>query len=233
MHERRARAVFTAGGLAALVMVVVVSALGGIASALADGDITMAVRVLDADRQAVPDTAYTKDVTLYFPFLGGTFFGEAQDAMGIRKRVRVGDRLRFDLAALGGRVEAVARRWRDDPGAVTVSPPDARLVRFGTASAREDGSPFADLTFTLDLESKETVFLVYTDRPCSIRGEGRMGATKADYAVDLPRRGFHWVRVQLAGADRVRLRADATMTEATLGLQIIGRRGEERGGLTP
>lgn len=197
-----------------------VSRAGGNAKSLA-----MTVRILDADRNPLPDGSYAGEVTLYLPFIAGALFGEAEETAAIRKRVRIGDRLRFDLAALRGRVDAAARVWRDAQSSsqVTVSPAETRLVRFGAASTREDGTSFADHTLTLDLDTKETLLLVYTDRPCSIRGSGRAGAATAEYVVDLPAAGFHWVRLQQLGTDRLRLSGDPSVEEATLGLQVIPR----------
>lgn len=198
---------------------------GGKADTLA-----MTVRILDAERNPLPDGSYRGEVTLYLPLIAGALFGDAEDSTAIRKRVRIGDRLRFDLTALRARVDAAARAWRETPSSptVTVSPAETRLVRFGAAGTRDDGSSFADQTLMLDLDTKDTLLLVYADRPCSIRGSGKAGTSTVDYAVDLPAAGFHWVRIRRLGADRLRVSGDPSVQEATLGLQVLTRGESDR-----
>ncbi len=185
----------------------------------------MTVRLMDAERNPLPDASFTGEITILFPFLAGTLFGEPEQAAAIRKRVRVGDRLRFDLTALRRPVESAARPWRDDDPnrTLVIVPREARVLRLGSLSLRADDELFTEQTVVMDPRTKDTLLLVYVDRACSIRGSVRAGSGTAEHTIEFPGAGFHWVRMRQIGQGRTRLTYDPVVREATVGLLVVGR----------
>lgn len=198
-------------------------------------EVAVTVRIIDSDRNPVPESPTPREVTLYFPFIGGAWFAEAREASGIRKRARVGDRLRFDLSALRARVDEMARPWPEGRGtsSVRVTPPDARVVHVGVAGAHDDGTAFADHTLFMDAATKERLLLIYADRPCRLRGDGSVESRTVAYEVDLPVAGFHWVRVTERATERGRLTVVPSAIDAILGLQVVVGSETRSGGLPP
>ena len=194
-------------------------------SQAAGRDVTMTVRLLDRDRTPLPDATFTEEITLLFPFLAGTLLGESEEGTAaVRKTVRIGDRLRFDMETLERRFMAAGRPWEDSAlyRSVSISAREARVVRIGTLSLRAGNEGFFDQTLLVDLETKDTLFLVYIDRACSLRGTGTIGTTTVEHELEFYRPGLHWVRVQTIGEKGLRL-TNASPQEAAVGLVLIGR----------
>ncbi len=187
-------------------------------------DFAVTVRLLDSDRNPLPDSGYTGEVTILMPFVAGRIFGEASGEGAIKKRVHVGDVLRFAAEALQRPLERAAKAWSEgEATAPTIVPRAARIVRLATLSLRPDGEPFADQTLLLDPDTKDGLLLLYVDRACSIRGTTPIGTGTADLAIELPAAGFHWIRVRNLEKGRQRLTYEAQVERAWLGLQVIGR----------
>ena len=189
--------------------------------------IIMTVRLLDSERQVLSDQTFTGEVTLLFPFLAGTLLGETEGGAAIRKRVRVGDRLIFDLGLLRRTLDSAARPWEDSDlhRPLRISPPDARVVRLGVLSLRDEDELFFDQTLLVDPETGDTLLLVYIDRACSVRGIGHTTATDIEHDIAFSYSGFHWVRVHPSGAGRLRLSEARSVQEAVVGLVLVGRKG--------
>ncbi|GKS59275.1 hypothetical protein YTPLAS18_28020 [Nitrospira sp.] len=186
-------------------------------------DVTMTVRLLDGARNPLPDATFTEDITLLFPFLAGTLLGESEEGTAIRKTVRIGDRLRFNMDTLERRLQSAALPWEDSAlyRPLAISAREAHVVRLGTLSLRAGNERFFDQTVLVDLDTKETLFLVYIDRACSLLGSGTTGTTTVEHELEFPRAGFHWVRVQTVKDNRLRL-TNASPQEAAVGLVLIG-----------
>ncbi len=195
---------------------------GASASALRDFAVT--VRLLDGDRNPLPDAGYTGEVTILMPFVAGRLFGEASGEGAIKKRVRVGDVLHFAAEALERPLERAAKGWTGGEASTwSIAPSAARIVRLATLSLRPDGELFADQTVFLDADTKDGLLLLYVDRACSIRGTAPTGTGTADLAIDLPGPGFHWIRVRNLEKGRQRMTYEAQVERAWLGLQVISR----------
>lgn len=187
-------------------------------------DFAVTVRLLDGDRNPLPDAGYTGEVTILMPFVAGRLFGEMSSEGAIKKRVRVGDVLRFAAEALQRPLERAAKVWNGAEASTwSIAPSAARIVRLATLSLRPDGEPFADQTLLLDADTKDGLLLLYVDRACSIRGTTPTGTGTADLAIELPAPGFHWIRVRNLEKGRQRLTYEAQVEQAWLGLQVISR----------
>ncbi|MFO0775831.1 MAG: hypothetical protein U0172_14315 [Nitrospiraceae bacterium] len=195
----------------------------------------MTLRIVNGERELVPDPPTPRSVTIYLPFVGGAWVGEVRDVPGIRKQAHVGDRLRFDVRALQAKVDQSARVWSEAqrPATLTIAPSDARFVRVGTAVAQDDGASLGDRTFLMDPESKESLVLIYADRACSIRGVGRAEGKVADFAVAFGAAGFHWVRMKSAADGRLVLTDASPGDDAILAVQVLVPEGRKRDAAQP
>lgn len=75
---------------------------------------------------------------------------------------------------------------------------DAELARVGTFFASRT-FPYGDGAGIFDLESEETLILMFVDRPCEISGMIVFDGMTIMHDLEFSVPGFHWVRVTRDG----------------------------------
>ena len=128
------------------------------------------------------------------PVVGRIFSPPERDISPEFVMAAIGQFQTVELADWEASFDAVASTLRQSPdtAAMQVSPPEARIARVGTFPADLAGSRMLGGGAFVDPRTQGLLILVYTDRPVSITGH--RVESSAHFDIDLPTRGFHWVR---------------------------------------
>lgn len=77
---------------------------------------------------------------------------------------------------------------------VTVTPEETRITRFGTfLNDRQSDQSWG--TGFKDLETGDSLLLIYVDRPCRIQGAATLPTRSGSFDIHIPNPGLNWVRV--------------------------------------
>jgi len=174
-----------------------------------------------ADGNEVPVDARPSDLTLLIGAVTGSIVGKPGRYVS---SLRIGRARSFtlDLAWLGGQsAQAVAIDRHFDralSSSVKISPVATRFARLATLTSSKNRYLSSFVQFA-DSETRDSLLLVYFDRPCRLSGtvvtqEGRAMAT-SDYAVTIDSAGWAWLSVKEVGPSHYSI-TRATMPHAAL-----------------
>jgi hypothetical protein len=167
----------------------------------------MGVQYVDEDNQPLPETFYSNQVTLFFPYIPGQLFGNPRG--GPLFVVRTGEDLAFELD-LGTGLEEIGNGATPlSPAAarqgLSVEPPSVAIARLGTFAYDTETEQELGAGGFIDAASRDSLILIYASAACRITGSLAVEGTQFDHAIELPAGGFHWVRVRSQPDGRYRL----------------------------
>lgn len=185
-------------------------------------ELAFTIEYVDRNNKIVPAKFQPQDVVLVFPYIPGDIFGSPDSKpvfiapVSIEARVAVNlDRLDSVLAPLAATVTDAARA-----SGLALAPADARFARMGTfPHEAETFAPVGGGGF-LDPVTRDTMILVYFDRPCTITGDRVAGGDTFSHAIRVPAAGLHWIRVVDEGAGRYTLRNDRAIPEVVFSITL-------------
>ena len=150
---------------------------------------------------------FSLDVVLFFPDMPGELFGTPMKRKIFVVEVLKNMTFTLDLREGRNKVDnhAVSLKSNRSSKGLKVDPPETRLSRIATfphdARTRKalGGGGF------IDPNSRESLILVYVDRPSHISGEVEFPGLAALFDIRFDAPGFHWIRFKSIGQGRYKL----------------------------
>lgn len=167
----------------------------------------MGIEYVGPDNQRLPAEQFTDAIMLRFPLVPAGIFGVPKSRSIFF--VRADDDLHFnlDLQENLSNVESAARQlsrqWRNR--GLTIKPANTRLARLGTFPYHADTHRSLGGGGFINPNNRDTLILLYVDRPCEIRGQFTIGEEQFAHDLTFETAGFHWIRVSSPGPDRFTL----------------------------
>ncbi len=199
-----------------LIVLVIAAFVPGCASnsAVPAGLVHGGVKLLDASVEYVgPDnvklqsTHFSRKIVLAFPHISGAIFG-APDSSPVYI-VKVDEQLRFSLnlqdklPEIKSAAAPLSNEWK--LLGLSVKPENTRIARLGTfpfdAVTRK---PLGGGGF-IDPVSRNTLILVYVDRPCEIKGSIDFDNELYEHNLKFSTGGFHWIKIATLSPNKFRL----------------------------
>lgn len=165
------------------------------------------VEYVGPDNVKLQSAHFSKDIVLAFPNISGAIFGApATSPVYI---VKVDEKLHFslnlqeNLPEIKSGAAPLSDEWK--LLGLSVKPENTRLARLGTfpfdAVTRK---PLGGGGF-IDPVSRNTLILVYVDRPCEIKGSINFDNELYVHDLRFITGGFHWIKVTTLSPNKFRL----------------------------
>jgi hypothetical protein len=130
---------------------------------------------------------------LLFPYIVGDLYGSPTTGDFVRPMSGSGGALVLDLNRTSGALERELGPTDFSLGFLKISPPEARIARLAPLALERHGIDPVGSAEWRDARSRDTLMLIYFDRPARITGGiARNGATLR-YDITAPKAGYVWV----------------------------------------
>ena len=175
---------------------------------------------LRSKRPAPPRASYR----LWFPYVTGDLYGSPGTGDFINATVGADGEIDIDLGATEhDLVRSLEPTEFSSLSYLKIEPADARIARLAPQALQANGIDPIGTTAWVDLDSRETLMLVYADRAARIIGHVNARGTSVSYDIRFPRAGYVWIAGRDAGQGVKGVRYLAVPPPAHLALAITPR----------
>lgn len=171
---------------------------------------------LRSDRPAPPRASYR----LWFPYVTGDLYGAPGTGDFVHALVHDDGRIEIDLGATERDLVRSLDPTEFSLPYLKIEPAEARIARLAPAALQANGIDPIGTTEWVDLDSRESLLLVYADRAALIVGHTLARGTPVSYDIRFSGAGYVWI----AGRESARgIRYIAVPRPSHLALAIVPR----------
>ncbi|MGH8220914.1 MAG: hypothetical protein ACREUT_20455 [Steroidobacteraceae bacterium] len=171
---------------------------------------------LASERPAPPRASYR----LWFPYVTGDLYGAPGTGDFVDAAVHADGEIDIDLGATERDLVRSLEPTQFSLSYLKVEPADARIARLAPAALQANGIDPIGTAEWVDLDSHESLMLVYADRAARITGRTIARGTPVSYDIRFPGAGYVWVAGRQSGQG---VRYFAVARPAHLALAIVPR----------
>lgn len=173
---------------------------------------------LRRERPAPPRSSYR----LWFPYVTGDLYGAPGTGDFVNARVRPDGEIDIDLGATERDLVRSLEPTDFNLPYLKIEPANARIARFAPMALQANGIDPIGMAEWVDLDSRETLLLVYADRAARITGHTIARGTPVSYDIRLPGAGYVWIAGRASGQS---MSYRAVPRPAHLALAVVPRSG--------
>lgn len=144
---------------------------------------------LRTERPAPPRTSYR----LWFPYVTGDLYGPPGTGDFVNAAVHPDGTIDIDLGATERDLVQSLEPTEFSLSYLKIEPAGARIARFAPIVLQANGIDPIGIAEWVDLDSRETLLLVYADRAARITGHTVARGTPTAYDIRFPGAGYVWV----------------------------------------
>jgi hypothetical protein len=160
--------------------------------------VTLKAVVIQNKNDAIEPDAIGRDVDFSLRAIPGALVGRPLLDRTMDFKVRVGDEISLPINRLGNAFGPLASTASPEmkKSGLTVTPEETRFLRVGTFSRYTEPSISPNLVGAkfIDAKTRQSVLLLYFDRPCKIAGATNEGNSIVSASLTIPSAGFYWIR---------------------------------------
>jgi hypothetical protein len=150
---------------------------------------------LRSERPAPPRASYR----LWFPYVTGDLYGAPGTGDFINASVGADGVIDIDLGATERDLVHSLEPTEFSLSYLKIEPAAARIARLAPAALQANGIDPIGTTEWVDLDSRESLMLVYADRASRISGRRSARGTSVSYDVRFPGAGYVWIAGRESG----------------------------------
>ncbi|HYK25779.1 MAG TPA: hypothetical protein VEV18_05935, partial [Steroidobacteraceae bacterium] len=150
---------------------------------------------LRSERPAPPRASYR----LWFPYVTGDLYGAPGTGDFINATVGANGEIDIDLGATQRDLVRSLEPTEFSLSYLKIEPAAARIARLAPAALQADGIDPIGRAVWVDLDSRESLMLVYADRAARISGHTIARGTSESYDVRFPGAGYVWIAGRESG----------------------------------
>jgi len=184
----------------------------------------MGIEYVGPDNQQLPAEQFTREIVLKFPLVPAGIFGVPRSRSLFF--VQADDDLHFtldlqeNLSSVESAARPLSRKWRSR--GLTIEPANTRLARLGTFPYHADTHRSLGGGGFINPVNRDTLILLYVDRPCEIRGQFTIEEEQFAHDLAFDRAGFHWIRISSPGPDKFKLVPYPDNGPALFSIHVMG-----------
>jgi hypothetical protein len=144
---------------------------------------------LRSERPAPPRASYR----LWFPFVTGDLYGAPGTGDFVNAAVSTDGEIEIDLGATERDLVRSLEPTEFSLSFLKIEPAEARIARLAPAALQANGIDPIGTTQWVDLDSRESLMLVYADRAARVIGQRIARGTPVSYDVRFPGAGYVWI----------------------------------------
>ena len=144
---------------------------------------------LRSERAAPPRASYR----LWFPYVTGDLYGAPGTGDFVHALVKPDGEIDIDLGATERDLVRSLEPTEFSLSYLKIEPADARIARLAPAALQANGIDPIGMSEWVDLDSRESLLLVYADRAARITGHTNARVTLVTYDIRFPSAGYVWI----------------------------------------
>lgn len=159
--------------------------------------IDSSVEYVGPNNVRLTEEQYPEDVVLMFPYISGAIFGTPSAAPAYITRVDEDLNFSLHLSEKIIEIDNAATPLTDEwiQLGLTAEPAQTRVTRIGTFPYSYASAKMIGAGGFINPASRNTMILVYVDRPCEITGEVTLDNMHYSHDLIFSQKGFHWIEV--------------------------------------
>jgi len=173
---------------------------------------------LRTEQPAPPRASYR----LWFPYVTGDLYGSPSTGDFVNATVQPDGVIDIDLGATEPDLVSSLEPTEFSLSYLKIEPASARIARFAPMALEANGIDPIGTAEWVDLDSRETLLLVYADRAAHITGHTLARGTPVSYDIRFPAAGYVWIAGRESGQGTTYLAVSRPMH---LALAIVPRTG--------